>query len=186
MVRQDFLFVAGIPALDFLNTEIMSAGERVDLLDSAEALARWTVEAGLMERRAVARPRTLAEARELRATVREICGRMADGKPPADAAVARLNGFLGRARGRCELQGSRVAFVTDGPWRDDPVWNIARSAAEFLADADPSLVRRCKGTGCILFFYDQTKSHNRRWCSMAVCGNRMKAATFYARSKGGG
>ena len=50
--------------------------------------------------------------------------------------------------------------------------------------SDLSLVRTCEGTGCILFFYDTTKSHTRRWCSMAGCGNRMKATLFYQRGRG--
>jgi predicted RNA-binding Zn ribbon-like protein len=34
-----------------------------------------------------------------------------------------------------------------------------------------------------LYFYDTTKNHTRRWCSMTGCGNRAKAAAFYERKK---
>jgi predicted RNA-binding Zn ribbon-like protein len=37
----------------------------------------------------------------------------------------------------------------------------------------------------LLHFYDTTKSGTRRWCSMAVCGNRAKAARHYERAKTG-
>jgi predicted RNA-binding Zn ribbon-like protein len=39
-----------------------------------------------------------------------------------------------------------------------------------------TLVRKCEGTTCTLWFLDVSKAHARRWCSMAVCGNRAKAA----------
>ncbi|MBV9493891.1 MAG: CGNR zinc finger domain-containing protein [Acidobacteria bacterium] len=65
----------------------------------------------------------------------------------------------------------------------DPLFLLGAAAAEFLANADLSLVKSCGGTGCILLFYDETKNHTRRWCSMAACGNRMKAALHYRRRK---
>ncbi|MGZ5450911.1 MAG: CGNR zinc finger domain-containing protein [Thermoanaerobaculia bacterium] len=64
-----------------------------------------------------------------------------------------------------------------------PRFLLARAAAHFLASADPSRIRRCGGANCILFFYDATRSATRRWCSMAGCGNRMKAALHYQRSR---
>jgi predicted RNA-binding Zn ribbon-like protein len=60
---------------------------------------------------------------------------------------------------------------------------LAEAAAEFLATADFSLVRACEGRACILWFYDRTKSHRRRWCSMQVCGNRHKVETFRERQR---
>lgn len=50
--------------------------------------------------------------------------------------------------------------------------------------ADPSRIGVCGATNCILIYYDTTKSRTRRWCSMATCGNRAKAALFYKRSRG--
>jgi len=51
----------------------------------------------------------------------------------------------------------------------------ANAAAQLFTTADPSLVRSCADPTCTLWFYERTKSHRRRWCSMAVCGNRAKA-----------
>ena len=59
---------------------------------------------------------------------------------------------------------------------------VAEAAAQLLADGDFALVRQCEHPDCILWFYDRTKSHRRRWCSMAQCGNRYKAAQFRKRS----
>lgn len=58
---------------------------------------------------------------------------------------------------------------------------VAQSAAEFLAGSDLTLVKPCENTSCVLVFYDTTKHHRRRWCSMSSCGNRAKAARHYRR-----
>ncbi len=77
---------------------------------------------------------------------------------------------------------AQLTFVPNEP--PSPAFLIARSAAELLATGDLSLVKTCEGGGCILLFYDTTKSHTRRWCSMAGCGNREKAAAHYRRQQG--
>lgn len=58
---------------------------------------------------------------------------------------------------------------------------IARSAAELLIEGPHSPIRRCANPACGLFFYDDSRTHRRRWCSMAVCGNRHKVASFLRR-----
>ena len=58
---------------------------------------------------------------------------------------------------------------------------VESAAAELLASGNFSLIRRCESESCVLWFYDRTKSHQRRWCSMASCGNRHKVAAFRKR-----
>ena len=58
---------------------------------------------------------------------------------------------------------------------------IARSAAELLVEGPRVPVRRCANPSCALFFYDDSRTHRRRWCSMAICGNRHKVAAFLKR-----
>jgi len=60
---------------------------------------------------------------------------------------------------------------------------IAGAIADLVCDADFRLIRVCEGSACTLMFLDRTKAHARRWCSMAVCGNRAKAAAYRARAK---
>jgi len=47
---------------------------------------------------------------------------------------------------------------------------VAETASDFLCHADFSLVRKCDSLACIQYFYDLSKNHGRRWCSMSVCG----------------
>ena len=62
---------------------------------------------------------------------------------------------------------------------------VVASLVELLTEEDLQLVKQCEAPDCVLLFHDQTKSHRRRWCSMAACGNRMKAAAHRARKKMG-
>jgi predicted RNA-binding Zn ribbon-like protein len=181
-VRYEFLFIGGDVALDFLNTEIVRDGVPVDLLGDAAALERWLHDAGLG--RVHAGAAALREAKRLRAALREIAGALADGNPPRRAAVHLLDQELRRGNGSLSLRAAERAFAVEfEPRHPDARFLLARAATTFLSSADPARIRRCGGTNCVLFFYDATKSATRRWCSMAGCGNRMKAALHYQRTK---
>lgn len=58
---------------------------------------------------------------------------------------------------------------------------VARSAAEIIAEGAQARLRLCANPRCGLFFYDTSRTHRRRWCSMTVCGNRHKVAAFARR-----
>ena len=58
---------------------------------------------------------------------------------------------------------------------------VARSAAEIIAEGPRAPLRLCANPRCGLFFYDTSRTHRRRWCSMTVCGNRHKVAAFARR-----
>jgi predicted RNA-binding Zn ribbon-like protein len=60
---------------------------------------------------------------------------------------------------------------------------FAQSAADLLCRGDFSRLKRCDNSKCAAFFYDTSKNRMRRWCSGAECGNRMRVAKFYARSR---
>jgi len=176
MVSHNFLFIAGEPALDFVNTEIVRDGERVDLLDGPDALEQWMRDAGLGRVRVTAA--ALKAAKRLRAALR----RFAAGER---SPLRAINEEFQRAAGALVLRAKDGKFeIAFEPREDDARFLLARAAANLVANADPSRIRACEGTNCILFFYDTTKSGTRRWCSMAGCGNRMKAAAHYRR-KGG-
>lgn len=59
---------------------------------------------------------------------------------------------------------------------------IARAAAELLASADAP-VRKCANPVCTRYFYDDSRTRRRRWCEMAVCGNRAKMMAFVERKR---
>jgi predicted RNA-binding Zn ribbon-like protein len=58
---------------------------------------------------------------------------------------------------------------------------IARSAAEIIVEGSQARLRVCANPACGLFFGDNSRTHRRRWCSMGICGNRYKVASFARR-----
>jgi predicted RNA-binding Zn ribbon-like protein len=58
---------------------------------------------------------------------------------------------------------------------------VARSAAEIISEGEATRVRLCANPSCSLIFYDASRTHRRRWCSMSLCGNRHKVAAFARR-----
>jgi predicted RNA-binding Zn ribbon-like protein len=58
---------------------------------------------------------------------------------------------------------------------------LAHSAATLFADVDRNRVRKCRQ--CVLHFYDTSKKGTRQWCSMRLCGNRLKVAAYTARRR---
>jgi predicted RNA-binding Zn ribbon-like protein len=61
---------------------------------------------------------------------------------------------------------------------------IARDGVELLGGPLASRIRQCEGEGCAMLFVDGSRSGERRWCSMARCGNRAKVAAFRRRQQG--
>ena len=125
----------------------------------------------------------LAAARSLREELRELVESRKSGKP---LNLAKLNRFLGEARSHLTLgQDRKGSFVVDRVWEcgtpQQALAPMAESAADMLANGDFKLIRQCESEACVLWFYDRTRSHQRRWCSMASCGNRHKVATFRKR-----
>ena len=60
---------------------------------------------------------------------------------------------------------------------------VAEAAIDLLTTGDFDLVKRCENQTCVRWFFDQTKSHRRRWCSMELCGNRHKVAAYRTRRR---
>jgi predicted RNA-binding Zn ribbon-like protein len=58
---------------------------------------------------------------------------------------------------------------------------VARSLADLVCSEDFTYVKACEGAACTLLFLDRTRGRARRWCSMAVCGNRAKQAAHRSR-----
>lgn len=88
-------------------------------------------------------------------------------------------------------KGKRKGIVSGLGWRPQRHWYspeslllpIARSLADLVCTVDFSFVKACEGPACTLLFVDRTRGHARRWCSMAICGNRSKQAAHRVRTR---
>ncbi|MGW4744554.1 CGNR zinc finger domain-containing protein [Streptomyces sp. NPDC004290] len=164
-------------SLDLLNTRWNEEGVRRDLLADVEGLAVWLAANGL-------EGRFTADDATLRHTLaaRDALGTLVD-RPGDPAATARVDAVLGHGRIRATLTaegpGEEAEFAD--PARG-PGWTAARDYLDLLRTA-PDRIRACAHEACILHFFDTSRNGTRRWCSMAVCGNRAKASRHYARTK---
>ena len=103
--------------------------------------------------------------------------------------AAAINEILAITEGHDELQpdnpgGWKLGFRARHEGLEWLLAAIARSGAELIAEGAKSGLQRCSNPRCRLLFYDHSRTHRRRWCSMALCGNRSKVAAF-ARRHGG-
>jgi predicted RNA-binding Zn ribbon-like protein len=198
--EQRFLFIGNHPCLDFINTQIAQNGQPVDLLDTFSDLVLWLVQMQLLnreeaeraERKWGGRPegrKTLEQAREFRTTLREMVERIAAGKPVPQAALEAINerlrdrvGYFQLIRRSGQLERE---FQVGSQEANQLLGLLAESASDLLCTCESSLIKKCQNPVCVLFFYDTTKNHARRWCSMSVCGNRIKVAAHHRRHQSG-
>jgi predicted RNA-binding Zn ribbon-like protein len=96
--------------------------------------------------------------------------------------IEPVNEILRVTEGHDELVGQdsvwKIEFVAREGGLDWLLAAVARSGAEIIAEGARARLRLCANPHCGLFFYDNSRTRRRRWCSMAVCGNRSKVAAF--------
>lgn len=196
--RNEYLWIANHPALDFLNTELIQNGSRTDLLRDFPHLAEWLEHAGLLGEFNAAqviarfgtrdRTKVWEDAQQLRAAIRALVEQRAAGKRASQSALDVVNRHLQLDAGSVRLASTSAGIErrVERELRDASqlLQPLAQAAAELLCDCDPALIKPCANHACILYFYDTSKNHARRWCSMDLCGNRTKVAAHYRRNRG--
>lgn len=182
------LLVADHLALDLLNTEAGSGALYVEFWNSGDDVVRWLARCGIDcgQLSGQARNTLLHDAQELRRIARELVERRKRGER---GDPARLNRYLAALQSVPVLEwddaGPRLERQAAPGCAGQVLGRVAESIADLLATGQFDYVRQCEHPDCVLWFYDRTKSHRRRWCSMALCGNRHKAAEFRKRTRVG-
>ncbi|MCP2322467.1 putative RNA-binding Zn ribbon-like protein [Hamadaea flava] len=173
--------VAGDVALEICNTRAAWDGgaETHEYLHSYEHVAVWARHAGLLPDLATADPadgdRVLARVLEFRrAYYQALTGADADWSLISHYVRTLAPGLRPAAE-----TGSESAAAWDyGDDAERPLRAIVHQAARLLASPGSTEVRACAGAGCGWLFRDPRG--RRRWCVMAVCGNRAKVARHAA------
>ena len=180
--RDGFRFRGGHRALDLVATLAarLKPAPR-DLLAAPGDVERWLVAAGFAAG-ARATGADLLTTRRLREAIH-------------DLAVARIAGRPDPAEARTDLNAVSTGPAA-APQRDPQgglAWHgnaagllgeVAREAVLLFGGVQALRIRQCEAEGCAILFLDTSRSHDRRWCSMAACGNRMKARRHYQRVRG--
>ena len=185
-------------SLDFINTLVAENGAPKDLLEDFNDFAAWAIAENLLEiskaeqllkdwRKTVELKTGFTDTLEFREVLREMFVGLTHGKPVKTTAIAAINREICNKSGAAEIRktenGFEKSFRADYQTPRQMLAPIAESATDLLCYGDLSLIKKCEASECVLYFYDTTKNHKRRWCSMAACGNRAKAAAFYKRKK---
>lgn len=188
---QRFIFVGSSLWLDFVNTKIVDDGKPVDLLGSFEDLASWLSEAGIPAGNhswtAAQQKPLLESARKFRDTLRQVAEQFYAKKEPSQSQIDLVNRILACkwSSARLERSGRRFRreYASKLEHPEQILVPIAESVLDLLCEGDLRLIKKCGNKDCILYFYDSTKNHKRRWCSMDACGNRMKVAAYWERRR---
>jgi len=179
-------FPSGTLALDFVGTRRKRRNDApVEKLESPGDVDAWLTESGIVDdAEPAATPPAddadLAAGIQLREAIHALMrARMAGDPLPADAVD-----LVNAAAAEPPL-GIRI--TDDGPRRygtpRQAYSSLAREAVSIASGADGALLRECGRPECTQIYLDRSRGHRREWCSMATCGNRMKAAAYRARQR---
>ena len=185
--------------LDFANTLSWRRSARpIERLVTYEDLLSWArqvgaitrADEGRLSRDAARHPRAatrrLTAGRRLREAIFGIFAGISEGRQPAAENLTHLIAWIRRAvdhSGLVQRNGHYRWVPLSGKAHliDEVLWKVALSAEELLTSLDTIHVGQCSGRDCRWLWIDRTRNHSRRWCDMAVCGNRAKARRHYER-----
>jgi predicted RNA-binding Zn ribbon-like protein len=199
--RPPALFLGDALGLDFLNSIATPIDTSIDWINDGEGYLSWLEQAHLvpgdvlLDVRRRALPGELDkiadQARSLREWFRGFVHQHKGRPLTTTEALAELEP-LNRLLERDEIF-NRIAARSMGQspfdlqvvrrWRtpDSLLLPVGAALAQLVCAEDFSYVKACEGPTCTLFFVDHTRGHARRWCSMAICGNRSKQAAHRTR-----
>lgn len=204
MDRPPAIFVGDAAGLDFLNSAATPVDQPVDWIADGAGLLDWLAQAGLMPAHVLkdigARASTrdldaiARQARELRewyrAFVQKHKGRSLRSKDLNEleplSRLLRRDTIFRRIAPR-NITGPipfEISHIRGWGAPEALLFPVAEALAGLVCEEDFAFIRACEGASCTLLFSDHTRGKARRWCSMAVCGNRAKQATHRERSRG--
>lgn len=192
-----FPLVGNHLALDFVNTKIAENGLPKDLLEGPADMAAWAFAVKLLD---LPRAKKLAklwqeagnreefeEVLRFRKVLHALVEAISRGESVKAPTLNAINAQLRKLNGYAEVlpskEGFTKRFFLEIHAPSQLLGPVAEAASDLLCYGNPAYVKKCENPACVLYFYDGTKNHSRRWCSMKACGNRTKVAAFYQRRR---
>ncbi len=191
-----FLFVANRPILDFLNTRPVLAQRPTELLPDVHAMERWLIASGTVrsaKTKALLRswrhsPEAALFLKDLLAFRERLRGailRIEAGSTPSDEFMQEVNKGLLKHPQVTALRKREGRIVREPhfePKRPSDLWAlIFHEVADLLSEPQTGRLRQCEA--CVVHFFDTSKKGSRRWCSMNICGNKLKVAAYQRRTR---
>jgi predicted RNA-binding Zn ribbon-like protein len=161
----------------FLNTNDIEAGE--DRLSSVDGLATWAAEVGVdpgpVDGDAVS---WLVRFRE---ALRDTIDAVAWSETPDPDALAVLGDAAHSAPVSVAISPEGGVRLQAMPGGDRLTAAILAAIAVASANGTWQRLKVCRNDACRWSFYDASRNRSGHWCSMAICGNRMKGRAFRRR-----
>ncbi|MCE0494750.1 CGNR zinc finger domain-containing protein [Vibrio salinus] len=182
------LFLANNLALDFINTSYGSGSGYCDCFTDDESVVVWLKQADQLPAESLIKIPTglVQKAKGLRNCARKIVRSASENQPDDLNLVNEILNF-GWPEQKLEWDEKQKQYIFTQYRRSDEVdsllYPVVAALVQLLCSSELKYVRQCEAHDCTLMFLDTTKSHRRRWCSMALCGNRMKVAAHRKREK---
>jgi predicted RNA-binding Zn ribbon-like protein len=204
------IFLAGSLGIDFLNSVAIPEDVVVEWIGNGKDFIRWLKQARILTAHDVSvieanfsveeLDQIALRARKLREWFRGFV-KAHQGKPLSTRALTNLkplNELLSldqffwsivpqTASGHGASEGTSPLIYRLRPqrrWRtpESVLAPVAEELAKVICYLNFEYIKGCEGKKCVLLFYDETRQHRRRWCSMAICGNRAKQEAYRKRT----
>lgn len=190
--------VGGHVVLDFVNTVAWrpDPSRAIERITDFPALLGWARQAALIDDDAAATLATAARGdrasaeratrrtRKLRESLHAILTETAAGRPPPAPDLLALRSALLKALTRAVPRWDMsLGWHLRPQVPDDIPHLLAIASLEFLQSPELAVLRRCQNSACGWLFLDRSRSHTRRWCSSAECGNRDRVRRYAARRR---
>ncbi|MGN6274099.1 MAG: CGNR zinc finger domain-containing protein [Protaetiibacter sp.] len=177
-----WFFDAGAESLDFAYTGDMGRGvPEWERMRAPRDLGSWLAEHVGPIRPDDASERDLTDAVILRTALTRLYIAAADREPYAPDDIDTLNLFAATPDIPPALDGGRRQAGAGRIRVAQALSTLAREAVAHLAAPDDR-IRRCDADDCRMVYRDESRTNNRRWCSMQRCGNRAKVRAHRARA----
>jgi len=146
-------------------------------------LSAWLVERGLLPAgRRLAEP-DVEVARAFRETLRDVLAANA-GHADEPEARRRLDRIAARFPLRMRLNGRARLDADRGKGIAPAVARLLGTVYDAMTVGTWERLKVCRNDECQWAFYDHSRNHSGAWCTMAICGNRIKGRTFRQRHAG--
>lgn len=182
--------IADHKGLEVLNSIGAPYGDEMDWMENGTEFTSWLEAVGLLNAEERAQVEAQVEAAELDAAaarVRHLRELFRENlEEPSEAFLTELNAIMSGVTGHYKIETQEdgekaMRFEPRYDCGDDLVVRVAVEIAELICLNEGDRVRQCDGPTCTYWFRDTSRNNRRRWCSMAVCGNRAKVKAHRAR-----
>jgi predicted RNA-binding Zn ribbon-like protein len=163
----------------FVNTRDIEDGS--EELHSPDALLTWFAAVDLLDDEAAADEKDLERALTLREGIRALL-LANNGEETETVRIRDLNRAIGSVCLTVRFDDNGGATLKpESAGVSAALGRILTAVVRAMDEGSWGRLKTCPNDACQWAFYDHSKNRSGKWCTMEVCGNRMKARAFRQR-----